>query len=302
MFFIYTGDWILASVLFILANIGANGSFVFYDALLPHIARDDEVDRVSTAGYALGYLGGGTLLALNLAWILKPEWFGLPVGEGPVAAQARCPVGWRFCRSRSGGWCFRSRCFAAFPSRAARGGLTALGKVRELPIRAAVDRLIETGRSLRRYRQALLMLLAFLIYNDGIGTIMRMAAIYATEIHIQKEITIAAILIVQFVGIPCAFLFGSIAGRIGAKRSIAHRAVGLCGDLRRWLLHDDRDPLPGAGDPGRVGAGGNAGPEPLALCQPDSARQVGGVLRVLRGRREIRRHLRAGECSSSSIE
>ena len=59
MFFIYQGDWILASVLFILANIGANGSFVFYDALLPHIARDDEVDRVSTAGYALGYLGGG---------------------------------------------------------------------------------------------------------------------------------------------------------------------------------------------------------------------------------------------------
>ena len=69
MFFIYQGDWILASVLFILANIGANGSFVFYDALLPHIARDDEVDRVSTAGYALGYLGGGILLALNLAWI-----------------------------------------------------------------------------------------------------------------------------------------------------------------------------------------------------------------------------------------
>src|SRR5579875_3442936 len=77
MFFIYEGDWWLASILFILANIGANGSFVFYDALLPHIARDDEVDRVSTAGYALGYLGGGLLLALNLAWISRPDWFGL---------------------------------------------------------------------------------------------------------------------------------------------------------------------------------------------------------------------------------
>ncbi len=64
MFFIYQGDWILASVLFILANIGANGSFVFYDALLPHVAREEEMDRVSTAGYALGYIGGGTLLAL----------------------------------------------------------------------------------------------------------------------------------------------------------------------------------------------------------------------------------------------
>jgi UMF1 family MFS transporter len=74
MFFIYKGDYVLASVLFVLANIGANGSYVFYDALLPHIARDDEVDKVSTAGYALGYIGGGTLLALNLAWILHPEW------------------------------------------------------------------------------------------------------------------------------------------------------------------------------------------------------------------------------------
>ena len=84
MFFIYTGDWVLASVLFILANIGANGSFVFYDALLPHIASDDEIDSVSTAGYALGYLGGGTLLALNLAWILKPRMVRAAVGRGHV--------------------------------------------------------------------------------------------------------------------------------------------------------------------------------------------------------------------------
>ena len=95
MYFIHTGDWLLASVLFILANIGANGSFVFYDALLPHIARDDEIDRVSTAGYALGYLGGGLLLALNLAWIQKPAWFGLPVGRGPerAAGDAARPAG-----------------------------------------------------------------------------------------------------------------------------------------------------------------------------------------------------------------
>ena len=77
MFFIQQGDWLLAAVLFVLGNIGASGSFVFYDSLLPHIARADEIDRVSTAGYALGYLGGGTLLAVNLAWILRPDLFGL---------------------------------------------------------------------------------------------------------------------------------------------------------------------------------------------------------------------------------
>ena len=93
MFFIYQGDWILASVLFILANIGANGSFVFYDALLPHIARDDEVDRVSTAGYALGYLGGGIAPGAEPGVDhLKPGWFGLPSGEGLTPAQATLPA------------------------------------------------------------------------------------------------------------------------------------------------------------------------------------------------------------------
>ncbi len=72
-----SGDWLLAAVLFVIANIGVSGSFVFYDSLLPHVAEDAEMDRVSSAGYALGYLGGGVLLAINLAWILKPGWFGL---------------------------------------------------------------------------------------------------------------------------------------------------------------------------------------------------------------------------------
>lgn len=91
MFFIYQGQWLLASVLFILANIGVNGSFVFYDALLPHVAGKDEIDRVSTAGYAFGYIGGGTLLAINLAWIMKPAWFGLPT-VSDTSAQGTLPT------------------------------------------------------------------------------------------------------------------------------------------------------------------------------------------------------------------
>ncbi|HTE17144.1 MAG TPA: MFS transporter, partial [Armatimonadota bacterium] len=92
MFFIYHGDLLLATLLFILANIGVNGSFVFYESLLPHVAREDEMDRVSTAAYAMGYVGGGLLLALNLAWILKPGLFGLPSGEGLSQAQATLPT------------------------------------------------------------------------------------------------------------------------------------------------------------------------------------------------------------------
>jgi UMF1 family MFS transporter len=88
------------------------------------------------------------------------------------------------------------------------------------PVRATMLRLRETGRDLRRYRQGFLMLLAFLIYNDGIGTIFRMATIYGTELGIERDSLIAAILIVQFVGIPCSFAFGSLAGRLGVKPSI----------------------------------------------------------------------------------
>src|SRR3954449_6023 len=218
MYLIHTGDWVLASVLFILANIGANGSFVFYDALLPHIASDDEMDRVSTAGYALGYLGGGLLLALNLAWIQKPAWFGLPAGENLSEAQATLPARLAFVSVAVWWFVFSIPLFRRVPEpKAALGAEERRG---ESPIRATMERLGNTARELRVYKQGFLMLLAFLIYNDGIGTIIRMATIYGTEIGIDQGAMIASILIVQFVGIPFSFLFGMLAGKIGAKRSV----------------------------------------------------------------------------------
>jgi UMF1 family MFS transporter len=220
MFFIYQGDWLLASVLFILANIGANGSFVFYDALLPHVAREDEIDRVSTAGYALGYVGGGTLLALNLAWYMKPAWFGLPSGENLTPEQATLPLRLAFLSVAIWWLVFSIPLFRRVSEPAATGQPSSGG----LPVRAAFARLRATARGLRGHKQAFLMLLAFLIYNDGIGTIIRMATIYGEEIGIKQDVMILAIMIVQFVGIPCAFLFGMLAGRIGAKRSIG---IGL---------------------------------------------------------------------------
>jgi len=231
MFFIYRGDWVLASVLFILANIGANGSFVFYDSLLPHIASDHEVDRVSTAGYALGYVGGGVLLALNLAWILKPERFGLPSGENLTEAQATLPSRLAFLSVAVWWLIFSIPLFRRVREPVPPHGLQGDDAKKLLPIRAAVHQLIETGHALRHYRQASLMLLAFLLYNDGIGTIYRLAGPYGNEIGIDQGVIIAAILLVQFVGIPCAFLFGMIARRIGAKRSIALGLlayIGIC--------------------------------------------------------------------------
>jgi UMF1 family MFS transporter len=223
MYFIHTGDWFLASTLFVLANIGANGSFVFYDALLPHIASEDEIDRVSTAGYALGYLGGGILLGLNLAWLQFPAWFGLPSGAKLSESEATLPARLAFL-SVAVWWLLFS--IPLFRRVAEPKAVHRPDEVRgENPIRATLSRLSQTAADLRRYRQGFLMLLAFLIYNDGIGTIIRMATIYGAEIQIDQGAMIASILIVQFVGIPCSFLFGMLAAKIGPKRSIL---LGLC--------------------------------------------------------------------------
>jgi len=240
MYFIHTGDWLLASALFIFANIGANGSFVFYDALLPHVARPEEIDRVSTAGYALGYIGGGVLLALNLAWMLRPEWFGLPSGPGLTESQATLPARLAFVSVAVWWFVFSIPLFRRVAEPPARPAEERWLDVH--PIRASLTILRETARDLGKFRQGCLMLLAFLIYNDGIGTIMRMAAVYGAELRIGEETMIASILLVQFVGVPCSFLFGALAGRVGVKRSILLGLlvyVGVC--VVGYFMKSDRD-------------------------------------------------------------
>ena len=218
LFLVHTGDLDLASWLFIAVMVGVAGSYVFYEALLPHIAPQDEIDRVSTAGYALGYLGGGLLLALNLAWIQAPGLFGLPSGEGLSESDATLPARLSFLSVAIWWAVFSIPLFRRVPEPPAR--IEPDERPGESPVRAAFVRLGETFRELRSYRQAFLMLLAFLIYNDGIQTIIKMATAYGTEIGIDQGALITAILPVQFVGIPCTFLFGLVAGRIGAKRSL----------------------------------------------------------------------------------
>lgn len=227
LFFALPGDWEYALVCFGLANVGAAASLAFYDALLPHVARPGEMDRLSASGYALGYLGGGLCLMLNLAWIQRPDWFGLPSGAGLTPREATLPV--RLAFASVALW------WLGFM-------LPLLLKVKEPPrllesdehagasvLRVSFQRLGETFRELRRYRQAFLMLVAFLVYNDGIATVMRMAGLYATAKDLGAGTVVGTILAVQFVGVPCAFVFGALAPRFGAKRLVFVGLLAYCG-------------------------------------------------------------------------
>jgi UMF1 family MFS transporter len=240
LFFVHTGQLDLASWLFVVSLIGVAGSFVFYEALLPHIAGPDEIDRVSTAGYALGYVGGGVLLALNLAWIQHPSWFGLPAGAGLTEAEATLPARLAFVSVAVWWLVFSIPLFRRVSEPPAR--LETDERAGERPVKMAFVRLAETFRELRGYRQAFLMLLAFLIYNDGIQTIIKMATAYGTELGIGQGALIAAILLVQFVGIPCTFLFGILAGRIGAKHALflgllVYTVISILGYYMKTATH-----------------------------------------------------------------
>jgi UMF1 family MFS transporter len=218
MFFIMHGDLFLAATLFVLSLAGATGSMTFYESLLPHIAREDEIDRVSTGAYAMGYIGGGLLLAINLAWISNPALFGLPAGDDLTPAEATLPA--RLAFLSVGVW------WLLFSIPTLRGVPEPPRRIEtdETPtgnsVVVAFSRLRETLGEMRLYKQAFLTMLAFTIYNDGIQTIVRMATVFGEELGLPRSDLITAVLIVQFVGIPFSFLFGTLASRLGTKLSI----------------------------------------------------------------------------------
>jgi UMF1 family MFS transporter len=226
MFFVHPGEWLFGLILFGVANIGASGSVIFYDALLPHVADEDEVDRLSTSGFALGYVGGGFLLALNFLWITQPQWFGLPSGDGLSAEESSLPVRLAFLSVGVWWFLFSLPVLLRVPeppgdeeAKVEAGGLIA----------TTLSRLSTTFNELKRYRQAFRLLLAFLVYNDGILTIVRMAVLYAKSKDLGPQVVMGTFLLVQFVGIPFTFLFGQLAGRFGTKFLILTGLTTYCG-------------------------------------------------------------------------
>ena len=219
--------------------------------------------------------------------------FGLPSGEGLSESEATLPARLAFLSVAVWWALFSIPLFRRVPEPPVR--IEPDERPGESPVRVAFVRLGETFRELRSFRQAFLMLLAFLIYNDGIQTIIKMATAYGTEIGIDQSALIGAILLVQFVGIPCTFLFGTVAGRIGAKRAVflgllAYTVISILGYYMTTATHF----YILAGLVGVVQGGTQALSRSLFASMIPRA-QVGRVLRVLQHLREVRGDLRPAD-------
>jgi len=213
MFFVIGEFWWLGGVLFIIANLAFGAAMVFYNAYLPDIASEDQRDRVSSYGWAMGYLGGGLLLALNLAFFIFSEDIGVP---GDLAVRINLAsaglwwLGFSFLT-----WSRLRQRHVARPLPAgetyASVGFKQLGK---------------TFREMKNFPETLKYLLAYFLYNDGIQTVIAVSSTFAAAplirggIGLPQDTLIAVILMIQFVAFFGALFWGRLASWIGAKQSI----------------------------------------------------------------------------------
>lgn len=214
LYFVRTGDWLLGSLFFLIGNIGFAGSLVYYDALLPHVARPEELDQVSSRGYAMGYIGGGVLLAINLAMILFVPGF-FPAEQEASITELMTRMSFL---TVAVWWFIFTLPLLRNVSEPRRRILP--GEETFSPLQASFNRLRQTFKEIRNYRDLSLFLLAFWVYANGIGTIITMATAYGNEIGIGQTTLIGTLLMVQFLAAPFAILFGRLAKRIGPKKAI----------------------------------------------------------------------------------
>ena len=212
--------WAVALLAYAIGVIGFSGANVFYDALLPHVAPSGRIDQVSSLGYAMGYLGGGLLLAVNVVMTTRPHLFGLADPTQAVKAAFCCVAAW---------W-----------------GLFSLFAIVWIPpdprserqawlarIRTAWRQIVATLKLLRRLKTLFIFLLAYWCYIDGVDTIVRMAVDYGISLGFNTDDLVKALLITQFVGFPSALLFGRL-GRYWGIRPSIYLALGIYMGVTLW--------------------------------------------------------------------
>ena len=210
MFFVQGNLYLLGGILFIIANVSFGAALVFYNAFLPEITTEDQADKVSSRGFAYGYLGGAILLALNLLLVTKAEQLGISTGLAVRLSLLSAGVWW-------GGFALFT--FFLLRSRPSKKKLPP-GKSY---ISVGFSEIISTVKELRRLPLTARYLLAYLIYNDGIQTV-----IFASSAFLEQELfpggnpefLLKIFLMVQFVAVGGALLFERLAYLIKTKNAI----------------------------------------------------------------------------------
>jgi UMF1 family MFS transporter len=215
LFFCGSGDVWKTMAFFLVAQVGFVGGNVFYDAFLPHIASEDRIDRVSGKGYAYGYLGGGIQFALSLALISCHGALGIDRALAARIAMVSAGLWWAG---------FSAVTFFILKETGVSEPLPERYRSMPRPLalaRLGIDRTVATALRVRRYSHLLLFLVAFMIYDDGIQTVITMATIYgAEEIKLETSVLMITLLIIQFIAIFGALLFSRLGELISAKRAL----------------------------------------------------------------------------------
>lgn len=211
MFLLAGTNWQLGVVLLFIASIALGCSMVIYDGILCRIALPDDRDKVSSRGWALGYLGGGLLLAANLVLLNSYEALGISMTMSVRISLLTAGIWWGV--------------FTLIPVLGLRSLLDRPLDLEPAPeqrgVKAAFLQLATTLRELRNYPQTLLFLVAYLFYNDGIQTVIGSSSIYGvSELGMAQGQVMLVFLVVQFVALGGALLFGRLAARFGAWRTV----------------------------------------------------------------------------------
>ncbi len=217
VFFVPAGSVPLFLLIFIVSQIGFVAANVFYDGFLPSIATDETIDRVSSKGFALGYIGGGlyVLLAFGLIVLADNDIIGMDLDFATRLSIAGAGVWWVL---------FTTYALKRFPEHgtaseipdeyAGQPKLLAYAKI-------GANRTIKTGARLKQFPQLLLFIIAFMFYNDGTQTVINISGAYAEDtLGLELQEVIIAFLIVQFIAFGGAYAFGWIANKINPQRAI----------------------------------------------------------------------------------
>jgi UMF1 family MFS transporter len=214
LYFSRSGDIARTLLFFVVANFCFISANVFYDSFLPHIVSSDKLDWVSGKGYSFGYIGGGVQFALALTLMTLHERVGISQGMAARIGIATAGLWWA-------GFTVITAKLLREPRRpsapAEHGDLR--GPLAYVAV--GFGRTITTIKKVRQFRQLVLFLVAFMLYDDGIQTVINMATTYGTvELKLSPTVLMLTLLVIQFVAMGGALVFSKIAGRLGTKRTI----------------------------------------------------------------------------------